>query len=150
MKAAEASVLANKNAPVVAKRRQDFEAKEAATKKAIRHAERKAWRDKFEEIVRGNITSAVNNGKTESMTGISNTLKYPFHTFSDFKQYETFFEYKEDVKLVIRHLKRDGYEAVLYMHSYEVDDRAAYMNSGGECGSETVYWDSDIVLKVNW
>jgi hypothetical protein len=150
MKAAEARTQAKINAPIIAKRKLDFEAQEAARKKAIEHAKRKAWRVKFEEHVRHDIENAVKVGETECLSAIYSTFEYPWHTYSDFKQYETFFEYKEDVKLVQRKLKKDGYTTELERNSYEVDDRAAYLNSGGECGSEETYWTADIVLKVSW
>jgi hypothetical protein len=148
MKAADARKLAEKNAPIVAKQQREFKARQAAQKKAKERAERKVWRETFERDVRANIRYAVEDGETEILkpiyVGDSRT------TYSSFKVYEQLFEYKSDMKLVIRHLKKDGYEAKLGTHSYKVDDRVAYINSGGECGSERVYWTTDVVLKVSW
>jgi hypothetical protein len=54
------------------------------------------------------------------------------------------------VKLVLAKLRRDGYKCVVTGESTEHDDSAAYMNSGGECGSETPYWTRDTVLTISW
>ena len=142
MKAAEARRIAEKQAPIVKREQRDFEARQAAEKKAKEHAKRKKWREEFEASVRQSIEYAVKYGKTETSVAIDN--------YSSLDAYEELFEFKDDMKLVIQHLKRDGYTVVLTTHSYEVDDTAAYMNSGGECGSSEPYWTTDVVLKVSW
>ncbi len=54
------------------------------------------------------------------------------------------------VKVVLAKLKRDSYKCEISGESTEHDDSAAYMNSGGECGSETPYYTRDTVLKISW
>lgn len=54
------------------------------------------------------------------------------------------------VKLVLAKLRRDGYTCVITGDSVEHDESAAYMNSGGECGSETPYWTRDTILTISW
>ena len=54
------------------------------------------------------------------------------------------------VKLVIAKLRRDGYKCFVTGESTCHDDSAAYMNSGGECGSETPYYTRDTFLKITW
>lgn len=54
------------------------------------------------------------------------------------------------VKLVIAKLRRDGYNCVVTGENTHHDDSAAYLNSGGECGSETPYYTRDTVLTISW
>jgi hypothetical protein len=54
------------------------------------------------------------------------------------------------VKLVLAKLRRDGYKCVVTGENIEHDDSAAYLNSGGECGSETPYWTRDTILTITW
>lgn len=54
------------------------------------------------------------------------------------------------VKLVLAKLRRDGYKCTIEGESVEHDESAAYMNSGGECGSETPYYTRDTTLTIKW
>jgi hypothetical protein len=54
------------------------------------------------------------------------------------------------VKRVMTKLRRDGYKCVVEAESVEHDESAAYMNSGGECGSETPYYTNDTILTIKW
>src|SRR5208282_2132607 len=54
------------------------------------------------------------------------------------------------VKLVLAKLRRDGYKCTIEGENIEHDDSAAYMNSGGECGSEEPYSTSDTILTIKW
>jgi hypothetical protein len=54
------------------------------------------------------------------------------------------------VKLVLTKLRRDGYKCTIEGENVEHDDSAAYMNSGGECGSETPYWTRNTILTIKW
>jgi hypothetical protein len=54
------------------------------------------------------------------------------------------------VKLVLAKLRRDGFKCGVVGESTQHDDSAAYMNSGGECGSETPYYTRDTILKISW
>jgi len=54
------------------------------------------------------------------------------------------------VKLVLTRLRRDGYKCVVTGENVEHDDSAAYLNSGGECGSEDTYYTRDTILTIKW
>jgi hypothetical protein len=54
------------------------------------------------------------------------------------------------VKLVLTKLRRDGYKCTIEGENTMHDDSAAYLNSGGECGSETPYYTSDTILTITW
>jgi hypothetical protein len=54
------------------------------------------------------------------------------------------------VKLVLTKLRRDGYKCTIEGEDVEHDDSAAYMNSGGECGSRTPYWTRNTILTIKW
>jgi hypothetical protein len=54
------------------------------------------------------------------------------------------------VKLVLTKLRRDGYTCEIEGKSVEHDTSSAYMNSGGECGSETPWWTRNTVLIIKW
>lgn len=54
------------------------------------------------------------------------------------------------VKLVLAKLRKDGYKCVVVGESVEHDDSSAYMNSGGECGSEKPYWTRNTILTISW
>jgi hypothetical protein len=54
------------------------------------------------------------------------------------------------VKLVLAKLKRDGYKCIVTGETTGHDDSAAYMNSGGECGSEETYYTRDTILTIKW
>jgi hypothetical protein len=54
------------------------------------------------------------------------------------------------VKLVLTKLRRDGYKCTIEGENVQHDDSAAYLNSGGECGSETPYYTSDTILTIKW
>lgn len=54
------------------------------------------------------------------------------------------------VKTVLTKLRRDGYKCAITDVSVEHDESAAYLNSGGECGSETPYYTRDTILTISW
>lgn len=54
------------------------------------------------------------------------------------------------VKLVLTKLRRDGYKCVVTGENTMHDDSAAYLNSGGECGSEETYYTRDTILTIKW
>ena len=148
MKAKEARKLAEKNAPIIAKKQKDFAAKKAAKAKAKKLAEGKKWRRDFAAVVKGDIIRAVERGKSSCTVIICDPPSpYGYRSLDAYKEY---FEFKNDLNLIMRGLRKDGFEVGVTSRSYEVDDTAAYMNSGGECGSEEPYWTTDIVLEINW
>ena len=54
------------------------------------------------------------------------------------------------VKRVMTKLRRDGYKCAVDAENVEHDESAAYLNSGGECGSETPYYTRNTVLTISW
>jgi hypothetical protein len=54
------------------------------------------------------------------------------------------------VKIVLAKLRRDGYKCEVTGENTHHDDSAAYLNSGGECGSETPYYTRDTILTIKW
>jgi len=55
-----------------------------------------------------------------------------------------------EIKLVLRHLERDGFKVAVTGEVVRHDDSAAYLNSGGECGSDRPYNTRNTVLTVTW
>jgi hypothetical protein len=54
------------------------------------------------------------------------------------------------VKIVLAKLRRDGFKCEVTDRNTHHDDSAAYLNSGGECGSETPYTTRDTILTIKW
>lgn len=54
------------------------------------------------------------------------------------------------VKVVLAKLSKDGYKWKIEGESVCHDDSAAYLNSGGECGSETPYYTRNTTLTISW
>ena len=54
------------------------------------------------------------------------------------------------LKTALARIARDGYKWEIDDVSTTHDDSAAYLNSGGECGSETPYYTRDTELTISW
>ena len=54
------------------------------------------------------------------------------------------------LKTVLAKIARDGYKWEIDDKFTHHDDSAAYLNSGGECGSETPYSTHDTILTISW
>jgi hypothetical protein len=65
----------------------------------------------------------------------------------DYLKYAAWGKY---VKLVLAKLRRDKFTCVVEGKSIEHDESSAYLNSGGECGSETPYCTRDTILTISW
>lgn len=127
---------------------------------------------KIEDRIRERIKSAVQSGSKsveitlsrDSHDVLRGEYKYlPKKTTRDYRGVEQSSYYHawgegylkyapwgKYVKLVLAKLRRDGYKCIIEGESIMHDDSAAYMNSGGECGSETPYYTRDTTLTIKW
>lgn len=126
---------------------------------------------KIEERFRERIQYATEDGKTS--TTITLSSNHHDRLRGRFKYLPRHVEYRYDgdrstwhhawgegylkyapwgkyVKLVLTKLRRDGYKCTIEGENVEHDDSAAYLNSGGECGSEEIYYTSDTILTIKW
>lgn len=143
MNAKEARIIAKQAAPKIKAAQTKFQRIEAQKAKEKEKSKHNAWRNDFEKILTKVIGSASKNGKLCA----SYTLE------DNGKNVDTFmanFEFAKDLKQVIAKFEREDYRIELTTKSTEHDERAAYMNSGGECGSETTWWTTDVVLIISW
>lgn len=60
------------------------------------------------------------------------------------------YEFGAEVKRALGKLRREGYTADIDGEWVEHDDSGAYLNSGGEMGSQKPYHTYDTVLRVKW
>jgi hypothetical protein len=60
------------------------------------------------------------------------------------------FEFRDELLKVINKLKKEGYQAEIQGKVTSHDESVAYMNSGGECGRNDIYYTHDVVLEVQW
>lgn len=169
MKAAEARTTANavKRAEEAEKTRKHLE-RRAALKKSI-PAMRVERIIKIEKQFRDRIKWAVEEGERKTAIVLSSdhhdslrgeykylpTRKEKYGSgrtwhYSWGEGYLKYAPWGKYVKLVLTKLRRDGYACVIEAKSIQHDDSAAYLNSGGECGSETPYWTQDTVLTISW
>ncbi len=148
MTAKESNAISQKNAHALQlKMERQAKAQTIADKKAniTRHKE---WRERFVKELRQYIESATTYGRNEATkTMHSSTSSDLFYGEDSFL---TNFEYASEFKSVITELEKDGYTITLIGRCVEHDESVAYMNSGGECGSETSYWTYDTILTVSW
>jgi len=148
--------------------------KEAAEKSAALQKRRAALKEsvprlraerikKIEAKFRERIEYAVEDGKKETTITLSSNhhdrlrgeCKYLpqkthgyYHAWGEgYLKYAPWGKY---VKLVLAKLRRDGYKCAVTGENVEHDDSAAYLNSGGECGSEEPYYTSDTILTIKW
>ena len=120
---------------------------EAAAKNRV--AQHQKWRKGKMTELRSIIKYYTEYGWTE--------VKQTLHSGSD-SQHKLYgkdnilknFEYAAELQSIIAELEKDRYVVELVGESVEHDESAAYLNSGGECGSTTPYWTYDTVLRVRW
>jgi pyruvate-formate lyase-activating enzyme len=148
MKAATARAASERaaEAPRI-KREKESEERRFRDKKA----KSKKHKDFYASLLR-HIYASIDYTVKDGKKSISRTLVSE-HWVSDKSVYGDFFkrfEFAKEVKLVLRKLHKDGYKAVIEGRCVEHDTSAAYMNSGGECGSETPYHTYDSILVVSW
>jgi hypothetical protein len=149
--------------------------KEAAEKSAALQKRRAALKEsvprlraerikKIEEKFRQRIEYAVEDGKKQTTITLSedhhDTLRGQYKYLPQRKDggyyhawgegYLKYAAWGKYVKLVLTKLRRDGYKCTIEGENVEHDDSAAYLNSGGECGSEETYYTRDTILTIKW
>lgn len=145
--AAEARVLAEKNAETLRiQREKEKKAESAARKKADikRHAN---WREKKIADIRRSIEFRIKYGDTEYTETLNSASWWDTPLYKDYLKN---FDYGDELKSIMEELEKDGYKAEIITEHVGHDDSVAYMNSGGECGSEEPYTTYDTILKVTW
>lgn len=148
MKAAEARELSEKNAETL-RVKMESEQRETARKRKEEEEQKHAkfYADLL-KYIRERIGYAVAMGyKSVDRTLDSSQWPKEGSVYSDFFGK---FPYAAEVKRVIVRLEKDGYTARVVGECVTHDDSAAYLNSGGECGSETPWNSYDSILRVSW
>jgi hypothetical protein len=145
MTAKEAKTLSNKNASrLEALRIEEFKRRSEAARKG-RIEGHKRWKKFFFHDVEYMIKLTTEAGECKyEKTLASHANHYNLESF--FRE----FEYSKELKSIVKSLVSGGYDARLDVKSVEHDESVAYMNSGGECGSEEPYWTYDTILTVRW
>jgi len=67
-----------------------------------------------------------------------------------YAQFVSNFEFVNELYSIASRLESDGYKAKIISRCIEHDESDAYLNSGGECGSETPYYTYDVIFEVTW
>ena len=146
IKAAEAAAESERRARgLEAKRRRDERDAELRRKQKARAANRK-FLDDLRRDVRMYIDAAVEGGRREARY----TLSSGDRALCGEAAWMKGSGHGRQLRTLLRELAADGYKTAVEGVSTEHDDSAAYLNSGGECGSEEPYWTQDTVLKVAW
>lgn len=163
MKAAEARRQSLSNAHALAvERAKERRHRRIANVSSARRNHEKFFKDYLEEL-ESYIKTAIESGSRK----VTHTLSRDHHDltyhdgsyrgrhFVEGSLYgaENFFKrakYKKEIKRIVEKLRRDGFTVVVEGRQIEHDESVAYLNSGGECGSETPYYTDDTVLEVSW
>lgn len=172
MKAAEARSKATSIARKEAdKKSADLKKRRAALKESVPRIRAERIK-KIEEEFRQRIQYRVNDGERKAVITLSSnhhdylrgeykylpqkvSRNYRGEVQSSYSHawgegYLKFAPWGKYVKVALAKLRRDGYKCVVTGESIGHDDSAAYLNSGGECGSETPYWTKDTILTISW
>ena len=146
MKAQEALKKSQKNAEVI-RLAEEKEARENAKKNKLKSEKaHETFYQNFLKKVQRQIGFSVEYGnKSLKETLLEGTRWDP--VYQDFLGKHP---YGAEYKRLLCKLHRDGYKADIVQTATRHDTSAAYMNSGGECGSEEPYWTDDIELQVSW
>lgn len=176
MKASEARKTATSIARTEAEKKSaELKKKRAALKESVPRLRAERIK-KIEAQFRQRIASAVKYGETEititlssdnhdylrgeykylptKLTGYDNSyyvrreVRTWYHAWG--KGYLKYAPWGKYVKTVLAKLRRDGYKCEVTDKNTHHDDSAAYLNSGGECGSETPYYTRDTILTISW
>lgn len=155
MKAYEAALASSINAARLAKEKEIDRKKKRVSEKKSRNTAKIKFLQEFAEDCRDRIRSAVGDGEKSTKILLSqNNQDYAAgeHVYAEglYQDYLKNAKFGKEVKVVMAKLRREGYKVEVESRSTEHDDSAAYMNSGGECGSETPWWTSDTVLVISW
>lgn len=112
--------------------------------------ERRKFASEFLSTLRSYIRSAVSDGKRSTEKTLHEyTGGGQCHPL-DPKGYLDNYEFGPQVREVLGILAADKYKWEIVGRSVQHDESAAYMNSGGECGSMTPWWSYDTVLRIWW
>jgi len=143
MTAKEALMLSEKNAQDIAEqKRKDAEIAAALAERELK-LRRQKWQQHLESDLRRSIEWAVQNGrrKVEHTLDSRQTHDHSSPEYSD---------YASELNAVMENLQNDGYAANIQVKTVVHDESGAYMNSGGECGSETPWYTNDTTLVIQW
>lgn len=160
MKAYEARLASTINAAALAKKKEIENAKRRVNAKKHKHDASHTFLAIFAQGCRDSIKYAVEDGKKSTQIALSEDNKdiaaspasgydyvYGENLYQDYLKNSKF---GKEVKIVMRKLVHEGYKVEVESKSIEHDESAAYMNSGGECGSETPWWTANTYLTISW
>lgn len=113
-----------------------------------RSAEHKKWYEETKADVRTRIEWAVKSGHKSLMYNLLDLgYKDPLNNAMTFLDK---FEYAVELRKIVKELNDLEYHTEIRHVTEHHDDSAAYMNSGGECGSLTPYSTEHMALVVSW
>lgn len=97
---------------------------------------------KLENQIDEEIKFAIKNGKFNIQIILDEHWNFKFDTHC--------FEFHDVVNKLVEELRAAKYQVDYGPGSILCDTTAAYMNSGGECGSSTPYYSDVLALNVSW
>ena len=150
MRAAEARALAETNAERIAREKASESAKRKVQRAAAEEKKRKEYYAKTLEDIQWRIDIHINDGETKIEDYRLSTENFSDGPLAGEQKFFKNFEFAAELKKIIAKLRRDGYKVTVKEGSVQHDDSAAYLNSGGECGSETPYYMYHTWLEISW
>jgi len=179
MKAAVARLEAQKQAVILNKKKEAADRKDKALRIKNERGLQKRREEKFRLECLERVTSAVKSGRrsvsltiaSDGCDKIAQTGYDEFHVQppGGWEKWhnangnrngrgllyweENYMKYSPCAKIlkkIRKELELDGYKTEVVSNQTCHDESAAYMNSGGECGSETPYYTFDTFLKISW
>jgi hypothetical protein len=157
VKAQEARLLSKANEVVLQHQKEQQARKDAIKERQAHKARHEKWHREFHDEVRNGIKYAVASGHHSAAFQLysvpSLTTRKDIPCPPVIYGEDAFFKYAEfaaEVKKVMEALRKDGYSVRITAEPVEHDESVAYMNSGGECGSETPYWTYVTMMRVEW
>jgi undecaprenyl pyrophosphate synthase len=150
MRAAEARALAETNAERIAREKVEESAKRKVQRAAAEEKKRKEYYAKTLEDIQWRIDARIKDGITKIEDYRLSTENWTDRPLAGEQKFFKNFEFAAELKKIITKLRRDGYKVTVKEGWVEHDDSAAYLNSGGECGSETPYNMYHTWLEISW
>ena len=150
MRASEARALAETNAERIARKEAEESAKRKIQRATAWERRRKEYYAKTLENIKWHIDAYIKDGETKIEDYRLSTENDSDGLLAGEQKFFKNFEFAVELKKIIAKLRRDGYKVTVKAGSVQHDDSAAYLNSGGECGSETPYYMYHTWLEISW
>jgi len=171
MNAVEARATSEKKTAAISKENKERAEKARLTRIANEKAERQKQLEHFRKECRDRIKYATEDGRRKTQVGLSSDSKdlvaqtgynavyvdvpaedkdHPDLVLWGENKFMKNSECASIVKKVRQELEKDGYKVKIIDEHTEHDTSSAYLNSGGECGSETPYYTHDTLFEISW